>query len=100
MYVNLFMAMSCLYSTVNARMFGDDDDEEEEDLKRHLTTDPVCTCGRSIETAEYFFTLGYVKWAVTPKTTDKRGKLETINASPLPPFCMSVGKDFCQNAQY
>ena len=30
--------------------FDEEDEEEEEDLKRHLTTDPVCTCGRSIET--------------------------------------------------
>ena len=71
MYVNLVMAMSCLYSTVNARMFGDDDhdeEEEEEDLQRHLTTDPISTCGRSVETAEYFSTLGYCLKSINYRT--------------------------------
>ena len=69
MYVNLVMAMSCLYSTVNARMFGDDDEEEEEeDLKRHLTTDPISTCGRSIKTAEYFSILGYCIKSINSRT--------------------------------
>ena len=68
MYVNLVMAMSCLYSTVNARMFGDEEEEEEEDLKRHLTTDPISTCGRSIETAEYFSTLGYYLKSINSRT--------------------------------
>ena len=66
MYVNLVMAMSCLYSTVNTTICDDDDDDD--DLKCHLTTDPVCACGHSIETAEYFFTLGYCLKTINSRT--------------------------------
>ena len=48
--------------------FHKNDDDDDDDLERHLTTDPVSICGQSIETAEYFFTLGYCLKAINSRT--------------------------------